>query len=158
MTQQNWNLLDKFYRSCHGNKNGGLKFCFDSFHQISWNFVGISTVVCGSFWGVVAMVTKVQKMLNSLRTVDPFETWQKNSSSLKVVLFVFKIFKMAANIQILKIVINSKNRFQWKWIFTGSKTCWPYGNHFSLLWWPSWTKNGCQDTKILQFGRNLVSK
>jgi hypothetical protein len=46
----------------------------------------------------------------------------KNRTSLKVVLFVFKIFKMAANIQILKIVINSKNRFQWKWIFTGSKT------------------------------------
>jgi hypothetical protein len=38
--------------------------------------------VCGSFWGVekkfkmaaVAMVTKVQKMLNGNRTVDPFET------------------------------------------------------------------------------------
>jgi hypothetical protein len=45
------------------------------------NFVGISTVVCGSFWGLkkfkmaaVAMVTKVQKMLNSLQTADPFET------------------------------------------------------------------------------------
>jgi hypothetical protein len=61
------------------------------------------------FWGgggkqfkmvAVAMVTKVQTMLNSLRTVGPLETWQKNSSSLKVVLFVFKIFKMAANIKI----------------------------------------------------------
>jgi hypothetical protein len=40
------------------------------------------------------------------------------------VLFVFKIFKMAANIKIKKIVKNSKmKRFQWKWIFTGSKTC-----------------------------------
>jgi hypothetical protein len=39
-------------------------------------------------------------------------------------LFVFKIFKMTANINIKKIVKNSKmNRFQWKWIFTGSKTC-----------------------------------
>jgi hypothetical protein len=28
----------------------------------------------------VAMVTKVQKMLNSLRRVDPFETWHKNRS------------------------------------------------------------------------------
>jgi hypothetical protein len=46
--------------------------------------------------GAVAMVTKVQKMLNSLQTADPFETWHKNRSSLKVVLFVFKIFKMAA--------------------------------------------------------------
>jgi hypothetical protein len=72
----------------------------------------------------VAMVTKVQKMLNSLQTVDPFETWHKNRSSLKVVLFVFNIFKMAANIKIKKIVKNSKmKRFQWKWIFTGSKTC-----------------------------------
>jgi hypothetical protein len=52
----------------------------------------------------VAMVTKMQKMLNSLQTADPFETWHKNRSSLKVVLFVFKIFKMAANIKIKKIV------------------------------------------------------
>jgi hypothetical protein len=43
----------------------------------------------------VAMVTKVQKMLNSNRTADPFETWHKNRSSLKVVIFVIKIFKMA---------------------------------------------------------------
>ena len=72
----------------------------------------------------IAMVTKVQNMLNSLRTANPFETWCKNRSSLKVVLFVFKIFKMATNIKILKIVKNSNlKRFQWKWIFTGSKTC-----------------------------------
>ena len=80
----------------------------------------------------VAMVTKVQKMLNSNRTADPFETWHKNRPSLKVVLFVFKILKMAANIKILKIVKNSKlNRFQWKWIFTGSKTC-------CTIWQPFW--------------------
>jgi hypothetical protein len=30
---------------------------------------------------------------NQIRTADPFETWHKNRSSLKVVLFVFKIFK-----------------------------------------------------------------
>jgi hypothetical protein len=54
----------------------------------------------------VAMVTKVQKMLTENRTADPFETWYKNRSSLKVVLFVFKIFKMAANIKIKKIKIN----------------------------------------------------
>jgi hypothetical protein len=39
------------------------------------------------------MVTKVQKMLNSLQTADPFETWHKNRSSLKVVLFVFLNFQ-----------------------------------------------------------------
>ena len=33
-------------------KEGGFKIILDSFHQTSWNFVGISTVVCGSFWGV----------------------------------------------------------------------------------------------------------
>jgi hypothetical protein len=56
--------------------------------------------VCGSFWGLkkfkmatVPMVTKVQKMLNSNRTADPLETKHKNRSSLKVVLFVFKISK-----------------------------------------------------------------
>jgi hypothetical protein len=83
----------------------------------------------------VAMVTKVQKMLNSLQTADPFETWHTNRSSLKVVLFVFKIFKMATNIKIKKIVKNSKmKRFQWKWKFTGSNTCCTisvcYGGHF----------------------------
>jgi hypothetical protein len=33
-------------------KKGGFKTIVESFHQTSWNFVGISTVVCGSFWGV----------------------------------------------------------------------------------------------------------
>jgi hypothetical protein len=50
----------------------------------------------------------VQKMLNSLQTADPFETGHKNRSSLKVVIFVFKIFKMDANIKIKKIVKNLK--------------------------------------------------
>ena len=36
----------------------------------------------------------------------------------------FGIFKMATNMKIKKIVKNSKMKiFQWKWIFTGSKTC-----------------------------------
>jgi hypothetical protein len=101
----------------------------------------------------VAMVTKVQKMLNSNRTTDSFETWHKNRSSLKVVLFVFKMFKMATNMKIKKIVKNSKmNRFQWKWIFTHLTHVAPYGDHFYLLWWPFWTKNGHQNTKILRFG------
>jgi hypothetical protein len=84
----------------------GFKIILDSFHQTSWNFVGISTVVCGSFW----RVEKIQnggcchgnqgaKMLNSLQTADPFETWHKNRSSLKVVLIVFKILKISANIK-----------------------------------------------------------
>jgi hypothetical protein len=33
-------------------KKGGFKQILDSFHQTSWNFVGISIVVFGSFWGV----------------------------------------------------------------------------------------------------------
>jgi hypothetical protein len=40
------------------------------------------------------------------RTADPYETWHKNRSPLKAVLFVFKIFKMATNIKIKKIKIN----------------------------------------------------
>jgi hypothetical protein len=61
-------------------KKEGFKNNLDSFYQTSWNFVGISTVVCGSFWGgwkkfkmgAVAMVTKVQKMLNSLQTSQSY--------------------------------------------------------------------------------------
>ena len=102
---------------------------------LSSNFMKLCRNIHRSVWqllrcwkkfkmAAVAMVAKVQKMLNSLLTADPFETWHKNRSALKVVLFVFKIFKMAANIKIKKIVKNSKmKRFQWKWIFTGNKTC-----------------------------------
>ena len=34
----------------------------------------------------------------------------------------------------------------------------PYGDHFGLLWRPFWIQNGHQNTKILWFGKNLVSK
>ena len=27
-----------------------------------------------------------------------------------------------------------------------------------LVWWPFWIQNGCQNTRILRFGRNLISK
>jgi hypothetical protein len=50
--QSNRNRLDKLCHSFHGNKKEGFKKKLDSFHQTSWNFIGISTVVCGSFWGV----------------------------------------------------------------------------------------------------------
>jgi hypothetical protein len=33
-------------------KKRGFKKKLDSFHQTSWNFGGISTVVCDSFWGL----------------------------------------------------------------------------------------------------------
>ena len=36
-------------------KKGGFKKILDSFPQTSWNFVGISTAVCGSFWAVEKM-------------------------------------------------------------------------------------------------------
>jgi hypothetical protein len=82
----------------------------------------------------VAMVTKVQKMLNGNRTADPFETWHKNISSLKVVLFVFKIFKMAAIIKIKKNK-NKLLKFQkWKDLngneyLQGVRHAAPYGDH-----------------------------
>ena len=79
LAKKNWNRLDKLCRSRHGSKKGGFKKKLDSFHQNSWNFVGISTVVCGNFWwlqkfkmAAVAMVTKVQNMLNSLQTPTIF--------------------------------------------------------------------------------------
>ena len=52
ISQHNWNQLNKLCRSCHGNKKGEFKKKLDSFHQTSWNFVGISTVVCGRSWGL----------------------------------------------------------------------------------------------------------
>ena len=108
----------------------GLNKKLDSFHQASWNFVGISTVVCGSFWGV-EQIQNGGQMLNSLQTGDPFETWHKNRSSLKVVLFVFKIFKMATNIKIKKIVKNSKmNRFNGNGYLQGVRHAAPYDDHF----------------------------
>ena len=86
----------------------------------------------------VAMVTKVQNMLNSNHTADPFETWHKNRSSLKVVLFVFKIFKMATNIKILKksLKIQKWADFNGNGYLHGVRHAAPYFDHFGLLWWP----------------------
>jgi hypothetical protein len=101
-------------------------------------------------------------MLNSLRTADPFETCHKNRSSLKVVLFVFKIFKMATNIKVKK----NKNKlfkiFKWKDFNRNGYLQWvrhatPYGDHFGLLWRPFWIKNGRQNTKKPWFGEHFVS-
>jgi hypothetical protein len=33
-------------------KKGEFKKVLDSFHQTSWNFVRISTIVCAKFWGL----------------------------------------------------------------------------------------------------------
>jgi hypothetical protein len=56
-------------------------------------------------------------MLNSFQAADPFETWHKNRPSLKVVLFVFKIIKMAANIKnknmVKNISVNHGGQFYW---------------------------------------------
>jgi hypothetical protein len=59
---------------------------------------------------------------------DPFETWYKNRSSLKVVLFVFKIFKMTANIKIKQMAKNSK----WK-DFNGNEPS--KAAKFHEVWW-----------------------
>jgi hypothetical protein len=94
----------------------------------------------------VATVTKVQKMINSLQTADPFENFQNGHR-----------FKMAANIKIIKIVKNSKmKRFQWKWIFTGSKTCCTILRPFRFAMAAIANRNDRQNTKILRFGRNCV--
>jgi hypothetical protein len=73
----------------------------------------------------------------------------------------FKIFKMAANIKEKKkkIVKNSKmKRFQWKWIFTGNKTCctiWrPFWFAMAAILNPKWSPK----YKNPRFGQNLVSK
>ena len=61
-------------------KKGGFKILWIPFIKLH-KTVGIFSAVCGSFWGLnkfkmaaVAMVTKVQNMLNGNRTADPFET------------------------------------------------------------------------------------
>ena len=105
----------------------------------------------------VLMVTKVQKMLNSNRRAYPFETWHKNRSSLKVVLFVFKIFKMATNIKVKK----NKNKlfkiFKWKDFNRNGYLQWvrhatPYGDHFGLVWWLFWTKMAAKIQKSSDLG------
>jgi hypothetical protein len=53
----------------------------------------------------MATVAKVQKMLNSNRTADPFEIWHKNRSTLKNVLFNGYQFSLKSeNIEILPIL------------------------------------------------------
>ena len=110
--------------------------------------------MCGSFWGVEQNQnggrchgTKGQKMINSLQTADSFETWHKNRSSLKVVLFVFKIFKMTANIKIQKI--QKWKDFNGNGYLQGVRHAAPYCYYFGLLWKPFWIQNGHQNTKNL---------
>jgi hypothetical protein len=101
------------------------------------------------FKGILTMVTKVQKMLNSNRTADPFETWHKNRSSLKVVLFVFKIFKMAANIKIKKTLKFQKwTDFNRNGYLQTVRHAARYGDHMAAkiqkssdlgkIWFPTW--------------------
>ena len=126
-------------------KKGGFNFLFDSFHQTSWNSVGISTVVCGSHWGIDTIQNggrfhgnQGAKMLNSFQAADPFETWHKNRSSIKVVLFVFKIIKMAANITNKKMVKNISTISWWSVLLmeeTGipGETQRPVASHWQTL-------------------------
>jgi hypothetical protein len=94
----------------------------------------------------VAMVIKVQNILNSLQTADLFENFPNGHR-----------FKMAAKIKIRKIVKNSKmKRFQWKWIFTGSKTCCTILQPFRFAMAAIANRNNRQNTKIRRFGRNCV--
>jgi hypothetical protein len=60
-------------------KKWRFKIILDSFHQTSWKLVGISTVVCGIFWGLnkfkmvaVAMITQVQKMFTNFFGLSRF--------------------------------------------------------------------------------------
>jgi hypothetical protein len=46
-----------------------MKLC-RNIHRSVWQLLGVEKFKMAA----VAMVTKVQKMLNSLRTADPFET------------------------------------------------------------------------------------
>ena len=74
------------------------------------------------------MVTKVQKMLNSIVQRILLKIDTKIDYHSKCLCFKNfqngRHFKMAINIKIKQIVKNSKmNRFQWKCIFTGSKSC-----------------------------------
>ena len=135
-------------------KKGGFKKNLDSFYQTSWSFVGITTVVCGSFWGwkkfkmaAVAMVAKVQNMLNGNRTEDPFE----NRSSLKVVVFGFLNFQNGHQYKNEKnknklLKIQKWKDFNGNWYLQGVRHAAPYRDHFGLLWRPFWIQNGHQNT------------
>ena len=63
-------------------------------------------------------------------------------------------FKMATNIKIKKIAKD----FNGNGYLQEVRLAAPYGDHFGLLWRPFWIQNGRQNTNILRFWRNLVSK
>ena len=81
ISQKKWNRLDKLCRSCHRNKKGRIKkklIPFIKLHEILQEYPPQCVAAFGGLkkfkMAAVAMVTKVQKMLNSLQTADPFET------------------------------------------------------------------------------------
>ena len=99
----------------HGNKKGRIK---KKLGFLSLNFIKLCRNIQRSVWQLLEF-EQIQNdgrchgnqgatNVKFKRTADPFENWHKNRSPLKVVLFVFKIFKMATNIKIKKIVKNSK--------------------------------------------------
>ena len=119
-------------------------------------------------------------MLNLLQTADPFETWNKNRSSLKLCSLFLKFSKWPTFQKGHQYKNSKMKRFQWKWIFTGSKTCctilWPFW--FAMVailnpkWPPKyknppiWTKFGFQVEydvanwypSLVCYGGNLKSK
>ena len=72
------------------------------------------------------------------------------SLSFKVVLFVFKIFKIATNIKILKI--RKWTDFNVNGYLQGVRHATPYGDHFGLVWWLFWTKMAAKIQKSSDLG------
>ena len=107
ISQKNRNRLNKLFRNCHGNKKGRIK---KKLGFLSLNFIKLCRNIQRSVWQLLEF-EQIQNdgrchgnqgatNVKFKRTADPFENWHKNRSPLKVVLFVFKIFKMATNIKI----------------------------------------------------------
>jgi hypothetical protein len=85
------------------------------------------------------MVTKVQKMIHSLRTTEPFETWHKNRDHHSKLCFLFLKFSKNQN-KLLEI--QKWKDFNGNGYLQGVRHAAPYEDHSGLLWRPLWIQNG----------------
>ena len=137
------------------SKKGGFKIVLDSFHQTSWNFVGISTVVCSSFWGLnkFKIVTVATYYGGYSYKVDHNMAPKPWISIPNIKIYLEITITMVQN----GCQIQKSPDLGEIW-FPSRLWCCELIFIVGLLWRPFWIQNGHQNTKILRFGRNLVSK
>ena len=124
-------------------KKGWFKKIWDSFHQTTWKFVGISIVVCGSFWGVA----KIQnggccpRYKMAAKYKNP-PIWEK---------FGFQVYYDVANWYPSLVCYGARN-----WMKLSRNFVWRVYTLFWGLEISEWSQKTWKIYKVLGIGWNLI--